>query len=70
MAVHVAFLESIPYFSGLSPAELVEGIGELQTKTAKIGIDATKPLTELDKFEKVDVPPEVRQKITGMLVGI
>jgi len=51
-------------------AQLGEGVGELgelQTKTAKIGIDATKPLTELDKFEKVDVPLEVRHKIITLL---
>lgn len=47
-----------------------EEIGELsrrQTRTAKIGIDATKPLNELEKYEKVDVPSKVKLKITRML---
>ncbi len=51
-------------------SQLDEKLGELsrlQTKTAKVGIDATKPLTELDKFEKIDVPPEVKLRIARML---
>ncbi len=47
-----------------------EQVGELsqrQTRTAKIGIDATKPLAELDKFEKVALPLDVRLKISKML---
>ena len=33
----------------------------------KIGIDATRPLAERDKYEKVDVPPEVKLEVTRML---
>ena len=36
-------------------------------RTAKIGIDATKPLHELEKFEKVDVPSKVKEKILRLL---
>ena len=32
-------------------------------KTSKLGIDATKPLDEKERFEKVDVPGDVRVKI-------
>ncbi|MFC1951485.1 UbiD family decarboxylase domain-containing protein [Chloroflexota bacterium] len=44
--------------------------GELSqhiTRTAKVAIDATKPLAELDMFEKADVPPDVQLKIARML---
>jgi 2,5-furandicarboxylate decarboxylase 1 len=36
----------------------------------KIGIDATKPLTELERFERIDVPAKVKEKVWGMLQGI
>ena len=32
-------------------------------KTSKIGIDATKPLKELERFEKVDVPEDLRRNV-------
>lgn len=35
----------------------------LVTKTTKMGIDATKPLNELDRYEKIDVPEEVKKKM-------
>lgn len=47
-----------------------EQVGERSqrlTKTAKIGIDATKPLAERDRYEKVDAPPEVKPKVARML---
>ena len=52
--------------STLGSKEIGEG-ARLRTKTAKIGIDATKPLDELDKYEKVDVPPEVKLKVAKIL---
>jgi 2,5-furandicarboxylate decarboxylase 1 len=36
-------------------------------KTAKIGIDATKPLDELERFERIDVPAEVKKKVLGLV---
>ena len=36
-------------------------------KIAKMGIDATKPLGELDKFERISVPPEVQKKIVRLM---
>ena len=47
-----------------------EEIGELsprRTITAKVGIDATKPMAEREKYEKIDMPPEVKLKVTKML---
>jgi 2,5-furandicarboxylate decarboxylase 1 len=47
-----------------------EEIGEhsmRQTKTAKVGIDATKPLAELKKYEKVDMPADIKQKVSQLL---
>jgi 2,5-furandicarboxylate decarboxylase 1 len=50
-----------------SGSEEVGELSRLRTRTAKIGIDATKPLAELDKYEKVNMPPEIRLKVTKML---
>ncbi len=36
-------------------------------KSSKLGIDATKPIAEREKFKKVDVPPEVRRRLKGLL---
>jgi len=35
----------------------------LITKTSKLGIDATKPLGELEKYEKIDIPESLREKV-------
>jgi len=35
--------------------------------TAKVGIDATKPLKELERFERIDVPAAVKQKISRLM---
>lgn len=35
----------------------------LVTKTTKMGIDATKPLNELARYERIDVPEEVKKRI-------
>jgi UbiD family decarboxylase len=35
----------------------------LANETSKLGIDATKPLGDLDRYEKTDVPDEVKTKI-------
>lgn len=43
--------------------ETTPDLSQLTTRTSKIGIDATKPLSELEKFEKIDVPQGVKQKI-------
>jgi 2,5-furandicarboxylate decarboxylase 1 len=37
------------------------------TRTAKMGIDATKPLGELDRYEKVDVPEVIREKVKSLI---
>jgi UbiD family decarboxylase len=42
----------------------------LITRTSKLGIDATKPLDQLDRFEKIDVPPEVRERIMDIVKKI
>ncbi len=38
-----------------------------RTRTAKLGIDATKPQVEWDKYEKIDVPLEVKRKVARIL---
>jgi 2,5-furandicarboxylate decarboxylase 1 len=35
----------------------------LATKTSKLGIDATKPLGDLERYTRIDVPEEVKHKI-------
>ena len=37
--------------------------------TAKMGLDATKPLGQKEKFEKIDVPQGVKEKISHLLEG-
>jgi len=39
-------------------------------KTAKLGIDATKPLKESARYEKIGVPDEVQQKILKLMAAI
>jgi|GEM_PF-3823556 len=39
----------------------------LYPKITKIGIDATKPIDERERFKKVDVPFSVIEKIKGVL---
>jgi 2,5-furandicarboxylate decarboxylase 1 len=36
-------------------------------KVTKIGVDATKPLHELDKYEKIDIPAEVKTSIAPLI---
>jgi 2,5-furandicarboxylate decarboxylase 1 len=47
--------------------ERTEDLALLITKTAKMGIDATKPLTETDRYEKIDVPGEVKERIANLI---
>jgi 2,5-furandicarboxylate decarboxylase 1 len=35
----------------------------LITRTSKMGIDATKPLGELERYEKVAVPPDIQERV-------
>ncbi len=54
----------------IDPATSLGDEGELpqlQPKTAKIGIDGTKPLGELDKYERIEVPPDTKRKIAELL---
>jgi len=39
------------------------------SKTSKIGYDATKPLGKDEKFEKIAVPPDVWSKIKRIVDG-
>lgn len=39
----------------------------LVTKTAKIGLDATKPLSKPEKFERINVPPYVMKRVEAIL---
>lgn len=45
----------------------IEELSKSKALTAKIGIDATKPLDEREKYERADVPLEVKLKIAKML---
>ena len=42
-------------------------LGLMAGRTSKIGIDATKPLEELERFERINVPPEVEKKILDLI---
>ena len=39
----------------------------LISKTSKIGIDATKPLREYDRYAKIDIPERVRSKVRPII---
>jgi UbiD family decarboxylase len=39
----------------------------LVAQTAKIGIDATKPLNELKRLERIDIPLKTKRKILNMM---
>ena len=43
---------------------------QLVTMTSKIGLDATKPLDEPEKFERIRVPPEVRKRLEDIFTKI
>ena len=43
------------------------GSSVLVTKTAKIGLDATKPLSEREKFERINIPPHVMKRVDAIL---
>ncbi|NMB34776.1 MAG: UbiD family decarboxylase [Firmicutes bacterium] len=36
-------------------------------KVTKIGVDATKPLHELEKYEKIDIPSEIKDRIAPLI---
>jgi 2,5-furandicarboxylate decarboxylase 1 len=54
--------------SDIDPSAIkeVEEVGFTPLIT-KIGIDATKPLAEWERFEKIDFPERVKQKVWGLL---
>lgn len=53
-----------PSVTGL---ELSPELSYQMGRTAKMCIDATKPLKELERFEKVDLPPKVKSRISRMM---
>jgi len=54
-----------------SASELGKGeFTHLFGRVAKVGFDATKPLKNAARFEKVGVPTEVKEKISKLLEGI
>jgi len=42
---------------------LIDLFSTLITKTSKLGIDATKPLKDYERYEKIDVPEEIKSKV-------
>lgn len=58
--------------SGLSidPTTIREKVPDslkIVNKSTKMGIDATKPLHELDRFERIDIPGKVKEKIALLM---
>ena len=51
----------------VSGTEFIPDVSLQIGRTAKIGIDATKPLKELERFERIDVPLEVKKKIAQVI---
>jgi 2,5-furandicarboxylate decarboxylase 1 len=46
---------------------LVDFFSTLITKTSKLGIDATKPLEDHERYEKIDVPEEIKSKVRPLI---
>ncbi len=59
----------------INPVAVVSGEITLQLSppwvplTAKIAIDATKPLGERERFERIDIPQAVKEKVSALLQG-
>ena len=45
----------------------VDFFSTLTTKTSKLGIDATKPLEEYERYARIDVPEEIKSKVRPIL---
>jgi len=50
-----------------SGGETTPDLAELVTRAAKMGIDATKPLAERERFEKIDVPAPVKARVHELM---
>ena len=46
---------------------LVDFFSTLITKTSKLGIDATKPLEDYERYEKIDVSEEIKSKVRPVI---
>ena len=42
----------------------------LITETSKMGVDATKPLKQAKKFERIDVPSETNKRVLKLIEKI
>lgn len=54
----------------IDPTNIREKISEYPgfvNRMSKMGIDASKPLKELDRFERIDVPLKVKEKISALV---
>ena len=49
--------------------ERTPDVSLLATRASKMGLDATKPLSEAEKFQKIDVPAAVKEKIRRVIEG-
>lgn len=49
--------------SGSPSTAPTEQISAHATRTSKLGLDATKPLAELEKYERIDLPAQVKKKV-------
>jgi len=52
---------------GIDPSTQQEDSAVLVTRTSKIGIDATKPLDDLERLEKIKIPPQVKKRVEEIL---
>ena len=43
------------------------GSGQSDILTSKVGLDATRPLGEIEKFERIGVPPDVKKRVDDLL---
>lgn len=52
------------------PVGETDKLGRTVASVSKMGFDATKPLGELERYKKIDVPAEVMLKVSKMMEGI
>jgi UbiD family decarboxylase len=53
--------------STIQTESISSGAKVLVTTTSKIGLDATKPLDDPDKFERIRIPTEIRRRVEGIV---
>jgi 2,5-furandicarboxylate decarboxylase 1 len=63
-----ADLPGLPIDPSADELDIIAEFSLIACKTSKLGIDATKTLKELDRFERTDVPENVKRRISHLVL--